>query len=114
MNRLLDNILLHEITRSARTASLYIQGMTREEFHRDERTRDAVIRRLEVMGEAAGRVSVETQRLLPGIPWNDMVKLRHDLIHRYDTVHPDTLWETVQNSPALLAAAEPFLADTPL
>jgi len=105
---------MHDILQSAHAARSYVQGKTLETFRGDSLTQDAVIRRLEIIGEAAGRLSLDTRRQFPQIPWNEMTRLRHDLIHQYDTVNPDDVWRALQDIPALIAIAEPLLADTPL
>jgi uncharacterized protein with HEPN domain len=58
---------------------------------------DAVIRRIEIIGEAARRVSKETRWSHPQIPWREMTSMRNLVIHEYDVVDIDQVWETVKN-----------------
>jgi uncharacterized protein with HEPN domain len=63
---------------------------------------DAVIRRLELIGEAANRLTEEFRSHYPEIPWSAIVGLRNVLIHEYDTIDLDRVWETIaKNIPEL-------------
>jgi uncharacterized protein with HEPN domain len=53
------------------------------------------VRLLEIIGEAAGRVPAEEQARRPGVPWPSIVGLRNRLIHGYDTIDDDIVWEIV-------------------
>jgi uncharacterized protein with HEPN domain len=67
----------------------------------------ALTRLLEIMGEAASRVPVEARIRYPEIPWVQMVGMRNRLIHGYDAVDFDILWQTViEDLPPLIAALE--------
>jgi uncharacterized protein with HEPN domain len=73
-----------------------------------------VIRNIEIVGEAAGRVSTETTTRTPEIPWREIVGMRHRLIHGYLEVNLDTVWQVVERDlPALgrnlRAVVEPAL-----
>lgn len=63
----------------------------------------AVVRAVEVLGEAASRVSDETRRAAPAIPWHAIVGMRHRLVHGYFDINTEILWNTVAAElPALL------------
>ncbi len=64
-------------------------------FHADKRTRWAVYSQIIVIGEAAARISRDFQRNHPEIPWADMIGMRHRLVHGYDEVKWDRVWDTV-------------------
>jgi uncharacterized protein with HEPN domain len=75
----------------------------RDEFFSDRRTRDAVIRNLEVLGEAAKRLSPATRDASPGVRWRDIAGLRDFVIHRYEWVDFQEIWRVVeQDLPPLL------------
>jgi uncharacterized protein with HEPN domain len=75
-------------------------GMTA--FYQDERTQDAVLHNLAVIGEAAKRVDMAYRAQHPTIPWRSMSGLRDVLIHQYDRVRLELVWAAVENSlPAL-------------
>jgi uncharacterized protein with HEPN domain len=75
----------------------YTSGMSFQDFLKDTRTRDAVVRNLEVMGEAARRIPDDIRERYPEIPWAQIVGLRNRLIHGYFLVDYGIVWEIVQN-----------------
>lgn len=78
----------------------------------DDPLADALIRLISVVGEAAARISKETQDQIDSIPWPDVVGMRNRLIHEYFDVDLDILWATVQNSlPPLIESLEAALKD---
>ena len=68
-----DREYLLDIVEAAKLAVSYLAGKSREEFLHDTQCQDAVIRRLEIIGQAVRRVSDETKDRLPGVPWSAMV-----------------------------------------
>ena len=105
-----DIAYLLDIMESKRLALDYVKGKTRVEFIDDLQCQDAVIRRLEIIGEAANRISEETRIGFPNLPWNDMIGMRNVMIHDYDDVDMAIVWETVQNDlPALISALEKLI-----
>ena len=81
-----DNAYLFDILESARTALEYMQGKTWKQFSKDPILQDAVVRRLEIIGEASGRVSIETQKKYSHLPWQAMKGTRNRIIHEYDSI----------------------------
>ena len=109
-----DKAYLADILESARVIQQHLSGMTREHFLADVRTQDAVIRRFEIIGEAARHLSPVTLKALPEIPWNLVVGMRNLLIHDYDDVDPRRVWTDSQNDlPQLIARLEAYLATEP-
>ena len=83
---------------------------TREELDTNQMLQLAVARLVELVGEAASQVPVEFQRAHAEIPWPAIIGMRHRLIHGYDFVDMDILWDTVQyNLPELVDALERIL-----
>ena len=73
---------------------------------------DSVVRRLEIIGEAAGRVSQQYRDENPDVPWSEMRGLRNRVIHRYDDIDMDIVWETVeQDIPRLIAQLERLVSE---
>ena len=72
-------------------------GLTKAAFHAGRLHQNAVIRSLEVIGEAAGKVSADTQAAHPQIPWRDITGMRHRLIHGYGEVRLDIVWIVVHD-----------------
>ena len=94
--------LLADILESARRTSLYIAGMDYSEFMADLKTQDAVIRALEVVGEATKRLTPAFRAQHPEIPWKNMAGARDKLIHDYFGVNFDVVWQIVtQELPAV-------------
>ncbi len=92
-----DAAYLLDILEAAKLAATYVATKTKEEFLQDTQCQDAVIRRLEIIGEAARRISNETRACLPDLPWSAMIKMRNLMIHEYDFVDLAVVWDTVQN-----------------
>jgi uncharacterized protein with HEPN domain len=82
--------------------SRYVGRKSRATFLRNALLQDAVIRNIEIVGEAAGRVSTETTTRTPEVPWREIVGMRHRLIHGYLEVNLNTVWQVVaRDLPAL-------------
>ncbi len=80
----------------------FVKDMNFELFCRDRKTVDAVVRNLEVIGEAARFLPEEVRQQYPNVPWENIVGMRSVLVHEYFGVDFDILWTTVQNDlPAL-------------
>ena len=79
--------------------------MVRVDFQVTDRLLNlSLVRLLEIVGEAAARLSSETRDLYPSIPWPDIIGLRNRLIHGYDIVDFDILWDIVNGDlPPLIA-----------
>jgi uncharacterized protein with HEPN domain len=106
-----DNAHLADILDSARIIQEHLAGMSREQFLADVRTQDAVIRRFEIIGEAARHLSPAALKALPEVPWDLVVGMRNLLIHDYDDVDPRRVWTDSQNDlPPLIVRLEKHLA----
>lgn len=97
-----DKEYIIDIIEAAKLAIQYTDETTREEFFGNTQNQDAVIRRIEIIGEAARRLSEETQAAYPEIPWSDLISMRNILIHEYDDIDIGIVWETVRNDLPLL------------
>ena len=73
----------------------YASGLTFEQFQADDKTVDAVIRNLEVIGEAVRHLSAEQDDLPAGVPWSDIAGMRNILVHEYFGVDLAIVWQTV-------------------
>ena len=73
----------------------YTSGMTIDQFRADERTIDAVIRNFLIVGEACRHVPSSARETHPEIPWRLMEGMRHVLVHDYNTVKLDVIWDTI-------------------
>jgi uncharacterized protein with HEPN domain len=86
---------IHHILAAIEKIDRYTANMTFEQFAADERTIDAVIRNFLVIGEATRHVPDYVRASAPEIPWRLMEGMRHVLVHGYDVVNLDTIWQTV-------------------
>ena len=102
-----DTAHVLDILSSARLALSYVEGVAREDFMRDTKLQDSIIRRLEIVGEAAGRLSTRFREENPAIPWAEIRGMRNRMIHRYDDIDMDIVWETVtRDIPRLIPQLE--------
>ena len=109
-----DDAALLDILHAAKRAQRFVAGLSREEFAAAEKTRSAVLHQLMILGEAAKRISSEYRAAHPEIPWRLMAGTRDTLIHEYDEVELDNVWDTIERDlPSLVAALEPLLTPKP-
>ena len=73
----------------------YVSGLSFEQFQADQKTVDAVVRNLEVIGEAVRHLTAGQERLPAGIPWTDIAAMRNILIHEYFGVDLTIIWQTI-------------------
>jgi uncharacterized protein with HEPN domain len=107
-----DRDLLGDILEALRRARSYIAGQSYEQFLEDTKTQDAVIRTLEILGEATKRLSPSLRESHPEIPWKSMAGVRDKLIHDYFGVNFDIVWQIVQDQlPALAEQIAAALED---
>ena len=105
-----DLSLLLDIVIAARDARSFVGGLDEPAFLASRLHQNAVIRSLEVIGEAANTLTPQCQAALPDISWREIIGLRHRLIHGYAEVQLDRVWTIVQNDLApLIAALEPLI-----
>ena len=98
-----DAVYIAEVLDAITLACRFVAGMTEDDFLDDLKTQSAVIRQLEIIGEACAHVSKRTRMANPEIPWGDAVATRNLLIHQYFGVDPDTVWMTVRDDLPVLA-----------
>lgn len=89
-----DMIRLMHMLEAAREAFSFTVGKKIEDLNRDRMLVLSLVRCIEVIGEAASRVSMECRAECPDIPWQDIVDMRNRLIHTYFDINLDILWET--------------------
>jgi len=107
MSRHSGFVRLRHMLDSAREAVALVEGKTRHDLENTRLLELGLTRLVEIIGEAAARVPSDLRDRLPGIPWADVVGMRNKLIHGYDTVDLDILWDTVANElPVLIGALE--------
>jgi uncharacterized protein with HEPN domain len=98
-----DRIRLLHMTEAAEAAVRFVAGRQRDELDTDQMLQFAVVRAVEVMGEAANKVSQEIRDTYPEIPWKSIVGMRNRLVHAYFDIDTEMVWQTLQTElPAVL------------
>ena len=80
----------------------FVDDMSFEEFIKDDKTVSAVIRKLEIIGEATKHLPAELRKKYPDLPWSSMAKLRDRLIHGYFVVDHEIVWNVIKKELPLL------------
>lgn len=89
---------------------VYVEDLTYDGFSSDTKTQDAVVRNLEIIGEAAKNVSGQLKKKYPQVGWKDLAGLRDKLIHHYFGVNLDIVWNVIkQELPSILSELESIL-----
>jgi len=91
-----------DIAESIEDVQVFVRGYSFDDFNRDKKTIYAVVRAIEVIGEAAKNIPEFIKNKYPNIPWKDMAGMRDKLIHAYFGVDLEVLWKTVQQDLPLL------------
>jgi len=106
-----DPALLLDMLLAARDAQGFVEGLTEAAFLGSRLHQNTVVRLLEIIGEAASKVTPSSKAAHPDIPWRKMT-VRNRLIHAYDEVQSDLVWTDVQQDlGVLIAALQPLVPD---
>jgi uncharacterized protein with HEPN domain len=106
------SLYIKDILQNMRDAEEFIQGLSYGQFVADKRTFNAVVRSLEVIGEAAKNVPDEIRAKNPLVPWKEMAGMRDKVIHLYFGVDREAVWIAVKDRiPAIKPLIEQILKD---
>ena len=97
-----DSIYIDDIINAMKKIILYCENMKEKEFYNDEKTQDAIIRKLEIIGEASKNISSEYKNIHNQIPWKSMAGMSDKMIHDYAGVDLIAVWETIKILPNLI------------
>ncbi len=107
-----DRIRLRHMADAIKLAARFIGGRSRSDLDADQMLVFSLVRAIEIVGEAATKVSAGGRTEIPGVPWSSIVGMRNRLVHAYFEVDLDVLWNTAtQALPELLAKIGPALLD---
>lgn len=102
-----DPSYLADMLLAARNAVEFSRGLTQQKLEQDALHQNAVMKAVEIIGEAASRLSIETKKEFPEIEWDKIIGMRHRLVHGYFAVDYDVLWDVVHNDlPKLIPQLE--------
>ncbi|MCX7707079.1 MAG: DUF86 domain-containing protein [Anaerolineae bacterium] len=105
-----DDAYLLDMLIAAQRAARFVADLTWEDFAESDLHQSAVIRELEVLGEAAHLVSEDTRAAHPELPWPQIIGMRNRLIHEYFRVDLERVWETVERDiPELIRQLRPLI-----
>jgi uncharacterized protein with HEPN domain len=105
-----DRVRLRHMLDAGREAVGFLGNRPRADLSSDRQLVLALVKAIEIIGEAAYRTAPETQARAVSIPWGDIVGMRHRLVHAYFDIDLDILWKTVHDDlPLLIAALESHL-----
>ncbi len=102
-----DDAYLLDMLVAARKASMFVEGITYEQFVESDLHNNAVFKVLEVLGEAASRISETTKDAHPEIPWLEIIGLRNRIVHAYFEIDLEVVWNIVNDDvPTLIRELE--------
>lgn len=109
-----DDAAVLDIYQAASDVLEFQQGVDEDEFMEDKKTQSAIVHKLLVIGEATKRLSTTFRTSHPSIPWKPMAGMRDRLIHDYNNVDLEEVWQTAERDiPQLLEELEPLVPDDP-
>ena len=106
-----DGIRVRHMVDAAQMAQQFIVGRQRADLDTDVMLLFALCQALQIVGEAASRVSAETRSAAPLVPWARIIGMRHRLVHAYTDIDREVVWKTVTvDIPTLLPSLIPLLS----
>jgi uncharacterized protein with HEPN domain len=105
-----DEKRLNNMLEAAKDAVGFLRGKTREDLDKDKQLTLSLLKSLEMMGEAASKVSKECQLRCEPIPWGNVIELKQQVVHTYWDIDRDWIWKTVTDElPPIINALEQLL-----
>ena len=109
-----DEERLRHMLDAAKEAVSFVEDKKRTNLDKDRQLALALVKEIEIIGEAAINVTEAIQKNLVQIPWSDIIGMRHRLVHAYFDINLNVLWKTVQEAlPPLIEALDTILAANP-
>ncbi len=108
-----DPVRLHHMLDAAKEAVLFAENRTRSDLESDRMLTLSLVKCIEIIGEAAARMTKERQQELPQIPWPQIISMRNRLIHAYFEIDLDAVWDTVTGDiPVLIVQLEEIITES--
>ena len=105
-----DEIRLRHMLDAAREALSFADGRTRDDLDHDRMLVLSLVKAIEIVGEAAYRMTPPGREEMPFLPWGDIIGMRHRLVHAYFDINLDVLWQTVQEDlPGVVSRLKPLI-----
>lgn len=95
MSKRASRLYFEDILTAISDIEEFTKGMSFELFEADKKTVQAVIRCLEIIGEAANNIPQEFKTKYPDVPWRDMISMRNKVLHEYFGIDGEILWQTI-------------------
>lgn len=106
-----DRESLIDIERATKRVLRYVRDCSRAELEANDEKVSAILYQITIIGEATKRLSPEIRQQQPEIPWRDIAGMRDVIVHEYDQVDLDVVWDVIENKvPELLTLLTPLLA----
>ena len=106
------SLFIKDILQNMNDALEFIEGISYDQFTADKKTLNAVLRSIEVIGEAAKNIPDEVRAGYPQVPWKEMAGMRDKVIHSYFGVDPETVWLVIRDRiPAIKPLIQKVLQD---
>ncbi len=103
---------LRHMLDAAREAISFLEGRNRIDLDNDRQLAMALVKEVEIIGEAANRITISTRREVDEIPWLDIIGMRNRLVHAYFDINTTILWKTVnEDIPGLVTVLESLFGD---
>ena len=105
-----DDAYMLDMLLAGRKVQNYTRNVGWEKFREDDLLQNAVMHQIQIIGEAARKVSLQYQQEHPQIPWQAIIGMRNRLVHEYFDIIPERVWEVVETSiPELIRLVEPLV-----
>ena len=105
-----DEVRLRHMLDAAYEAQSFTVGRQRTDLDKDRMLILALVKSVEIIGEAAFMMSEATKEMSPDIPWGDIIGMRHRLVQAYFDINLDVLWQTIKGDlPPLITQIEPLV-----
>ncbi len=105
-----DDAYLLDMLLAAQKVQAFTQGVTLDRFQKDDVLQNAVMHLIQIIGEAATKISPEFKQEHPEVPWKEIIGMRHHLVHEYFRINQERVWEVVKKDlPELISLIEPLV-----